>query len=45
MTADTKRKIRRDFMPRGALRRGLVWIVVCLMVAYLPGVAQAISHA
>lgn len=44
MTAETKRRFRRDFMPRGAVRRGAIWLVVCVVIAYAPTVAHAITH-
>lgn len=46
MTAESKRRFRRDFMPHGALRRGTAWLSLCWVVAYaLPPVAQALTNS
>lgn len=45
MTTETKHRFRRDFMPRGAVRRGVIWLVVCAVIAYAPTVAHAIQQS
>jgi hypothetical protein len=41
MSDKTKRELARNFLVNGALRRGLVWVMVCWVVAYFPQMAQA----
>lgn len=41
MSDKTKRELARNFLMNGALRRGLVWVMVCWVVAYFPQMAQA----
>lgn len=44
MTDESKRRLRRDFVPRGAFRRGVLWVVVCLAIAYAPAVVHAATN-
>lgn len=32
-------------MPRGAARRGILWVSVWAVIAYLPAIAQALTSA
>lgn len=45
MSNETKRLLERNFHVDGAGRRGMLWLMTCVVVAYFPQVAHAISHA
>ena len=45
MSDETKRLIERNFVVRGATRRGLAWTMACFIAAYFPQVMQVIARA